>query len=654
MLAYVENGRLIKVTGNSENRATKGTLCLKGLSYVQRIYSPNRVTYPLKRKGIRGKGEWEKISWDEAFDIIVHKLKHIKTKYGEEAVLFYYASGTKGILNQFAIAFWRMFGGYTGTYGDLCWPAGLEAVRLTYGENKHSVPWDIVNSKLIILWGKNPAETNIHQMSLIMDAREKGAQIIVIDPVKTATALKADIYIPIKPGTDSALANSIAKYLIENELYDKNFVENYVYGFEEYRNMVKDYPPEKSEKITHIPQKVINQLAQVYGSTKPASISYGYGPQRYTNAGQSVRAVACLQALTGNLGIPGGDFYYANLQTDKIPEIELPEETNKTRISIPIARLGEGILSTKEPPIKMMWVERGNPVTSNPNANKTIKALQTLDFIVVVDQFVTDTALYADLILPAKTMFEQTDIIGAYWHSYLQLKNKAIEPCNEVKPETEIYRELAKRLELDFSYFPENVEDFLKEYSKKIPGISWEMLEKGPVLVPWNQEIAWSDFKFPTPSGKVEFSSEQAQKLWGIDPLPIFHFSEEQSESKPELARKYPLNLMTTHSKDKIHSQFNNLEYISEINPSPYVEINVEDAKERNIKDRDKVKVFNDRGKLTLEARTTFRIKQGVVNIHEGWWISEGGTVDFLSADRITDIGYGAAYHDCLVQVEKL
>jgi len=654
MLAYVENGKLIKVTGNPENKATRGTLCLKGLSYVQRVYSPHRIVHPLRRKGPRGNGKWEKISWDEALNSIASKLKRIKKEFGEQAVLFYFASGTKGILNQFSTAFWRMYGGYTGTYGDLCWPAGLEAVRLTFGENKHSAPWDILNSKLILLWGKNPADTNIHQMSFIMDAQEKGTTVIVIDPVKTSTALKSDIHIPINPGTDAALANAVARHLIEHELYDKTFIENYVYGFDEYRSMVMDYTYEKAEKITGVPAQTIIDLAELYGKTKPASISYGYGPQRYTNAGQSVRAVACLQALTGNLGKSGGDFYYANLQTDKIPPIDMPKEPDNVRISIPIAQLGEGIVTTDNPPVKMLWVERGNPVTSNPNTHKTIKALNTLDFIVVVDQFHTDTARYADIILPAKTMFEQTDIIGAYWHSYLQLKSKAIEPPGECKPETEIYRELAKRIDLDSSFFPENEEEFLKKYLKKIPEITWEMLEKGPVSVPWSQEIAWSDYVFPTPSGKIEFYSEQAQKLWNINPLPVYHVSAEQRDSQPELARKYPLNLMTAHSKDKIHSQFNNLDYISEINPEPKAEINIYDALDRNIEEGDFVRVFNDRGELTLKAHVTHRIKRGVLNIQEGWWIHEGGTVDFLSADRLTDIGNGAAFHDCLVQVEKV
>ncbi len=650
MLAYVKNGKLIKVEGNPENKATKGTLCLKGLSYVQRVYSPDRLKYPIKRTGKRGEGKWKRISWDEAFDTIVNKLKYIKKHYGEEAVLFYYASGTKGILNQFSTAFWRMYGGYTGTYGDLCWPAGLEAVRLTFGEVKHSVPWDILNSKLIIMWGKNPAETNIHQMSFIMDARKKDTKIIVIDPIKTTTALKADIYIPIKPGTDSALANAIARFLINNELYDKDFVNKYVLGFEKYRDMVSEYSPEFVEKITDIPAKKIIELALTYGKIKPASITFGYGPQRYTNAGQSVRAVACLQALTGNIGIPGGDFYYANLQTDKIPRIELPEKSQKERISIPVAELGEGILTADNPPVKMMWIERGNPVTSNPDVNKIIKAFKTIDFIVVVDQFITDTASYSDIILPAKTMFEQTDLIGAYWHSYLQLKKKAIEPYFESKPETEIYRELAKRLNLNYKFFPENTEEFLKNFVEKIPGITWDMLEKGPVLAPWTQEVAWSDFKFPTPSGKIEFYSEQAQNLWKINPLPVYHPSAVHKNS----LTKYPLHLITTHSKNKIHSQFNNLEFISEINPSPEVEIHIDDAIERNISDGDPVRIFNERGELKIIARLTYRIKKGVVNIHEGWWINEGGTVDFLSADRITDIGFGAAFHDCMVQVEKI
>ncbi|MFC1734424.1 molybdopterin-dependent oxidoreductase [candidate division KSB1 bacterium] len=328
----------------------------------------------------------------------------------------------------------------------------------------------------------------------------------------------------------------------------------------------------------------------------------------------------------------------------------------------PVSRLGPDIIAAYDPPIKMIWVERGNPVTQNPETNTVLEAVRSLDFRVVVEQFLTDTAREADIILPSKTMFEQTDVINAYWHSYIQIKQKVIDPPGEVKPESEIYRMLAAKLGMTSGELPdmipgpsdEEIEAFLALQLEGFPDITLQALKQGPVLAPGHREIAFSDHKYSTPSGKIELYSHEAKEKWGLEPLPVFTESEESARGKSPEAQKYTLYLMTPNTKNRIHSQFNNLAMIKQVSPKPYIYINPEDAQSRNIKNKDYVKVYNDRGFLKLEARIDFSMKTGCVSVTNGWWITEGGTVNFLSKARETDMGFGAAFHDNLVEIEKV
>jgi anaerobic selenocysteine-containing dehydrogenase len=310
----------------------------------------------------------------------------------------------------------------------------------------------------------------------------------------------------------------------------------------------------------------------------------------------------------------------------------------------------------------MIWVERGNPVTQNPETNTVLKAFRALDFRVVIEQFLTDTAREADIILPAKTMFEQSDVIGAYWHSYIQIKQKMIEPIGEAKPESEIYYELAQKLGFSEEEIKKNIpkssdediEFYLKKKLEPFPGLTLDALKKGPILAPGSQEIAFSDFKFPTPSGKIELLSDEARERWETDALPVYTESEESTRSNSKVAQKYPLYFMTPNTKNRIHSQFNNLQMIRKLSPRPFVSINSEDAQNREIREEDTVKIYNDRGNLQVKAKLDFSIKPGCIAVTNGWWISEGGTVNFCSLGRETDMGHGAAFHDNLVEVEKV
>jgi anaerobic selenocysteine-containing dehydrogenase len=667
MRVYVKNGRLRMIEPHPDNLATPEGICLKGLSYVERVYSPDRILYPLLKD--KSRQQFNRISWDQVFELLIENLLFFKKTYGSHSILYYNGSGTKGLLNEVGLNFWKLFGGCTTTFGDLCWPAGLEATRLTLGENKHNAPWDIANAKLIIMWGKNPAETNIHQMLYIEKALENGGKLVVIDPRRTQSSERAELLIQPRPGTDGALALALAHLLIKNNQIDKPFIRKHVYGFESFKNLVMEMDPEKASRITDVPAELIYKLADYIGSITPCTINAGFGMQRYNNSGQTMRSLIALLALTGNIGKPGAGWIYANLQTQIFDPVKDPiafyppdNPDGILRVSISTSLLGEQILRTKEPPIKMIWVERGNPVTQNPDTNTVLKAFRSTDFNVVIDQFMTDTACEADLILPAKTMFEQSDVIGAYWHPYIQLKQKVIDPPGEVKPESEIYYLLAKALGYNTNEpsgiipGPEENEiiQFLEDKLKSFPDLSMERLKERPLLVPDHQEVAFSDHEFLTPSGKIEIKSEEATSRWGIDSLPSFSESIESIEKGNSKKVKYPLYFMTPNTKNRIHSQFNNLKSIQQFSEKPHLQMHPEDAQGRGISDGDQVRLYNGRGFLKTRVSLDFSIKIGCVAMTNGWWINQGGTVNFLSPGRETDIGHGAAFHDNLVEVERI
>jgi len=665
LLVQVEDGLLRRIEPHPDNLATSAGPCLKGLSYFERAHSPDRILRPLRRRP--DTGEFSPISWDEALEIIAEKLLRLRAESGPQSVLYYAASGTKGLLNSAGPHFWRLFGGCTRTYGDLCWPAGLEATRLTLGENKHSVPWDLARAKLIVLWGKNVAETNIHQMVFIEQALAGGAKLVVIDPRRTQTAERAELLIQPRPGSDGALALAVAHVLISKNHIDHEFICQNVLGFSEFADMVSEYTPARVSALTDVPVAYIERLAADLGTLAPATICAGFGMQRYTNSGQTMRALIALLALTGNIGKPGAGWVYANLQSHifdpvKDPLAFYPPEIpdGGVRVSISTARLGRDMLATNEPPLRMIWVERGNPIPQNPDTNRVLQAFRSLEFRVVVEQFLTDTAREADIVLPAKTMFEQSDVISAYWHPYIQFKQKVIEPPGEVKPETEIYRLLAERLGMDAKQVAAGipgpsdaeVEAFLSAKLQAFPELTLDALRQGPLLVPGHQEVAFSDTIFATPSRKIELYSREAVERWGVDPLPIYREAEESIRRTAVGEKRQLLYLMTPNTKNRIHSQFNNLTMIRQLSEKPIVQMNPEDASLRGITTGDTVRIFNDRGNLTLPVRVDYGLKSGCAVVTNGWWLAEGGAVNLCSLGRETDLGFGAAFHENLVEIE--
>lgn len=658
----VHNNKIINVMPLPGNRATPNGVCLKGLGYVERANSKDRILFPHKKLK---DGKFVRISWDEAIDTIAQKLVNLKRDFGSHSVLYYAASGMSGLLNEISGRFWQqIYGGATVVYGNLCWPAGLEATRLTLGDNKHNAPWDLENARLVVLWGKNSAESNIHEMIPLNNSIDNGGQLVVIDPRRTESTQRAKLLIQPLPSTDAALALAVAHIIVKNGWIDAEFIARYVKGFDEFRVHVQQLTPEWASNITGVPVDLINKLAWHIGNVRPMTLIPGYGMQRYTNGGQTIRAILALSVITGNIGKPGACWHYANLQSYIFDDVLEPlcyypsrQPHGITHRSISTARLGVDMLSTENPKLRMIWVERGNPLTQNPDTNLTLKAFRSLEFRVVVEQFFTDTALEADIVLPAKNMFEQTDIVGSYWNPYIQLKQKVVEPNGEVKPETEIYYLLSKKLGFTDNQLEgilvkpgdRNVEQFLNEKLSKFPDLSLEKLKEGPVIAPGLQEFAFSDFTFNTPSGKIELYSNRAVSEWNTDPLPAYVPAVEISDAKDT---GYPLVLMSPNTKNRIHSQFNNLEIIGMISGPPTISINPADAQKRGIENGAMVEVFNGRGNLRLKAELTYQIRVGCVSIPNGWWRTQGVSVNTLSAGRETDMGHGAAFHNNTVEVK--
>jgi anaerobic selenocysteine-containing dehydrogenase len=662
LVVTVEDGRLRRIEAHPRNRATAEAPCLKGLISIERVYAKDRILHPLRRT--RG-GAFERVAWDDALDAIADKLRVLRDE--PRSVLFYSGSGTKGLMNGVARSFWRLYGGCTTTYGDLCWPAGLEATRLTLGANVHNAPWDLANAGLIVLWGKNAAETNVHQMTFVHQALDRGAEVVVVDPRRTETAERASMHVRPRPGTDGAIALAVTHRLIERGWVDQPCVRDHVLGYEAFRESVRRLTPAWAADVAGVPEAQVDGLAELLGTVKPATINAGFGLQRYTNSGQSLRAMIALVALTGNIGKPGAGWVFANLASHvfdavKDPLAFYPPESpdGVFRVSISTALLGPDMLAASDPPLRMAWVERGNPIAQSPETPTVLRAFRPLEFRVVVDHFLTDTAREADLVLPARSMFEQTDVIGAYWHDYLQLKQKAIQPPGEVKPESEVYRLLAERLgfpaEAVARELPgpsdSEVEAFLGAKLQAVdPGLTLDRLRKGPVRAPGTSDVAFDDLRFPTPSGKIEILSDEAARRWGVDALPSWTEPVEWGGAAP--AGQYPLHLLTPNTKNRIHSQYGDLPSIRALDPEPLVQLAAEDARDRGLRPGDRARVFNDRGALTLRVRVDHGLRPGVVVVHNGWWLAEGGGVNLLSKARETDMGHGAAFHENLVEVEK-
>ncbi|MDF2787590.1 MAG: oxidoreductase [Neobacillus sp.] len=642
----VENDKVIKVEGDPSHPITKGKICGRGRMLETRTNSPERILYPLKKVN----GEFKQISWDQALDEIAFLLKQIKEEYGSTAVLHSHDYANNGILKNLDQRFFNAYGGVTELYGSLCWGAGIEAQKWDFGDAYAHEPEDVLKSKNIVIWGRNVARTNMHFYEKLLEAKKKGAKIYVIDPLFNATAKIADEYISIKPGMDGLLAAGIIKEIIHLGLEDRAFIKHYSYGFEELEKLIEDISLEKISEMTEVSIERIQLLAKVFAD-KPTSTFMGLGLQRYKNGGNTIRLIDALAAVSGNIGIPGGGANYANLQVGQsfdIPNLTLSSRKEKHR-QFSIMKQAEEVLSATDPEIKMIVVTCGNPLTQVPDSSIVEKAFSSVSKLVVIEQFMTDTARLADYILPTTTSFEEEDLYySSMYHHYVNYGPKLVSAPGEAKSDLWIWTQLAVRLGFgeDFQFTRDQwLEMSLQSLSKK--GMSLDKLKENHNAELPVKRVPWDDFQFKTPSGKYEFT---AIKKGAPGQLKLA-VPEESKWNNPVLAEKFPYNLLTIHPLRSNHSQHYHL-----FPKAPQLKIEVAEniADKHHLKDGDLVRVWNDRGEVKGYLSILSKAHPNTINIDEGIWRRFGGSVNNLTSSGESDNGLGSTLYDCLVNLEKI
>lgn len=666
-------GRAVRMRGDSDHPFTDGFLCQKVANYLERVYHPGRLTTPLRRVGRKGEGKFEPFTWDEAILAIAERFRAISTgPHGPQAILPYSYAGTMGKL-QYSSLDRRFFQHLGASLLDrtICATAGAVGCDITLGTRAVIDPATVSRSRYIVNWGSNTKVTNVHLWAVMLRAQKAGAKIVTIDPHKSRTAAASDWWIPVRPGTDAALALGVMHILFRDGLQDQDYLDRFCLGGEELKKrVISEYPPDKVAHITGLPVETIEQFARELGTTKPAFIRLNYGMQRHGGGAMAVRTVSCIPAVTGDWRHSGGG---AMLSTSKLYPFDDAFLTGPNLIrpgtrTINMSQLAEALNGELPgPPVQAMYVYNSNPAAVCPDQSRVLKGLMREDlFTVVHDQFQTDTADYADIVLPATTQLEHFDIHNSYGHLYVQVNRAAIAPLGEAKPNTEVFRLLAKAMGFEDELFTMMDEEIARTafqhehpgfHGDSFRGITFDhLMANGPVRlnVP-NDWAPFADGKFPTPSGKCELFSPGEQKA-GRDPLPHYIPPHEDPQTKPDLAAKYPLQLITPPTPSFLNSTFVNVDTLRTRAGEPRVEMNPVDANKRGIADGQMVRVRNDRGSLLAKAVVGDTVQPGVVVSFGIWWnryTPDGVNVNTVTSTKLTDQGGGATFYDNLVEVEK-
>ena len=719
VLITVEDGRATKIVGDPEHPVTRGFLCAKVAKYLDRVYSPDRVLYPMRRIAAKGLATarsfapgqpgacpklvegaavppqdqvWQRISWDEALDEIAARFRGIVEEFGSEAILPYSYGGTLGALNGGSMDR-RFFGrlGASELERTICSSAGEAGIESVMGVKLGTEPEQFVNSRYIIAWASNIHGNNVHLWPFIVEARRRGAKLVVIDPYRTRTAECADWYLPINPGTDGALALAMMHVIIGERLYDADYVAKYTLGFEELREKVKSYPPERVAEWTGIEGGDIRKLAREYATIRPSVIRVNYGVQRSDGGGTATRAIAMLPCIIGSLKEIGGGIHLSTsgafgLNTGALRRPDLkPDQGQKLRGSrlrvINMVRLGEALNTLSDPPVKALFVYNSNPAAVCPNHNEVVRGLKRPDlFTVVHEQFFTDTTDYADIVLPATTFFEHKDLQAAYGHYYLQVSEQAIEPIGECRSNVELFRALAERMGFKDHCFSETIDEMidgaLMSSNPWLRGISRERLEQekhvrlnfsGQRSMTGDQSrtngsgadddlqqpfLPFAQGNFRTPSGKAELYSE-AMKALGLDPVAEYKPPAESRHGTQKST--FPLEFLARKADNFLNSTFSNLPSVQQMEDVNLLQIHSSDAEARGIADGETVRVYNDRGEIQLKARLDGSVQPGVVAATLNWAKLGPGfrNVNVLTSEKLSDLGNSATFYSVLVEVEK-
>ena len=675
MLVTVKDGKAISLKGNPDHPITKGFLCGKVSRYIERTYHPTRLLHPLKRVGAKGEGRFEKISWQEAIDTVASKLGSIiDSPYGPQSILPYSYAGTMGRLQSSSIdrRFFHRIGASL-LERTICATAGVAGSHMTLGARAGIDPEAVLHSKLIINWGSNTSVTNSHLWAIMHRARKAGAKIITIDPFRSKTAEKSDLWIPIRPGTDAALALGIMHVIFRDNLQDQDFIDKFCLGGEDLKSRANDFTPDKVSTITGLKPSIIEQLAHDYANTKPAFIRLNYGLQRHGGGGMAVRAITCLPGIIGAWKETGGGAFLSTsgmYPLKAAPAFErhdlIPKGTRSINMSLLADALNDNNLA---PPIKALIVYNSNPAAVCPDQSKVIRGLKRDDlFTVVLEQFPTDTVDYADIVLPATTQLEHWDLHTSYGHLHVQINEPAIAPLGESLPNTEIFRLLSKAMKLEPELYEATDIELIKEALEPSAGgfnpanvmskITFDQLKKeGSMRLDLPKDYApFANGNFPTPSGKCEFFSTSMQKL-GLDPLPSYTPSHEDPQTRIDLAAHYPIQLLSPPDPAFLNSSFANLDWQKQDAGRPTLLISPIDAASRGITEEARVRIFNNRGEFLAHAKITDAVLSGVAVAQGLWWnkdIPGKANANATTSTAITDLGAGATFFDNLIEVEPV
>ncbi|HLA82776.1 MAG TPA: molybdopterin-dependent oxidoreductase, partial [Thermoleophilia bacterium] len=612
VIAVVEDGKIVSHRGDPAHGVTRGVLCLRGNNYLKRFYDPNRLLYPLRRTGTG----WQRVSWDDALDLVASKLTHYRRTFGPRSVLVVNYSGVRGLV---AIAlgrlFWSHFGGATFSTGGLSIEANTAAQELDFGRDGTHEPEDLVNAAAFVIWGKNVPVTHRHWMPFIDEARKRGAPVAVIDPVRCSMAEKADRFYQIRPGSDGMLAIGVARLLLESNDVDNEFIRAHSRGFAPYRELVFSHTIQEVTAATDLTEQQISELARLYVERKPLATLVGLGPSYWENGGATVRLIDALGALSGNIGIAGGGVgtnMVGPRGLDLTPGIEARvAETRQVRLP----RLGEEILTAKDPPLKFGWIAGANPAFTAPHTSRVQEALRSLDFLVVVEQFMTATTEQADLVLPCTTYLEMDELVDAYGHNWLGLTRQVVPPQGETKSDGEILQSLGKRLG-----FGAALEGEMLEWAARVleplgeSGPTIEMLLERPRRNPDATAVPFADRVFDTPSGKFEF---------------VGRFTPGAA------ADGEALHLIATKTPRMLNSQV----LPQDVPEEPVARVNPQVLKERGLIDGSHGWVVSDVGRVRACLTADESVRRDVVLINPALWKGDLSGVNQLREAVMTDLG---------------
>lgn len=672
-ITEVENNRAINFYADPEHPITEGWLCAKVRPYLERVYHPDRLPYPLRRVGPKGSGQWARITWAEAIAEITGRWQEIIAQYGAAAILPYSYSGTLGLV-QMTVTNNRLWNrlGASQLQRSICGSAAELAVESTLGA-RYSQPYeDVAHSRLVIIWGHNPVTTAPHFMPHLKNAQRNGCQVIVIDPRRTRTARGADWHLAPLPNTDGVLALGLAHVIVAENLHNEAWLKTHTLGWPQLRERLAAYEPARVAAITGLPETAIIDLARLYATTQPALIKFADGLQRHQHGGQTVRALLALPALTGQYGVRGGGLAYSTSGYFKWAGVSHLENCPPPARSVNMNRLGAALTGEiTDPPIMSLYVFGSNPAAIAPNAGKIIEGLRREDlFTVVHELFMTDTADYADIVLPATSQLEHADLHKAYGHTMLTYNHPAIPPLGESKSNWEVMTLLAEALGFADPWLHQSVDEVIAEiltasaeHSPAFRGISLERLKAGQAVpLALDSPTPFADLHFPTASGKVELFSQRLADA-GYDPLPGWSDPAQvevfdpvnQAGVQGRRGAGESLTLISGAAHHFVTSSMANQPSLLEREGTPFVEINPADAAARCIADGDRVVVENERGWCTLRAVVTEAVRPGVLASPKGYWAKNDGgrNVNWTTPDALADLAGQSTFHSNRVWIRK-